>query len=255
MSILNLRPHDNKEANHLPFAEQGAPVMKISIDNLSKTFDDGTRALTDINLVIGDGTFGLIGPNASGKTTLLRILATLEKPSGGTVKFDELDLHKDRAAIRAMTGYLPQKFSRFSRMTTGEFLDYTASLSGLHRKKARKEAVDELLEFLGLTGMRNNYANELSIAMKRHLEIAQAVIGNPKVLIVDEPTAGLSPEERLRFRKLLDERSEKIDIIIFSTHIYSDISGKCNDLVDLAEGEIVYHGPPEARPEHPTGSK
>ncbi|MFC1607721.1 ATP-binding cassette domain-containing protein [Candidatus Latescibacterota bacterium] len=229
--------------------------MKITISNLSKTYDDGTQALNDINLEIGEGATGLIGPNASGKTTLIRILATLEKPSSGTVTIDDLDLHKNRAAIRAMTGYLPQKFSRFSRMTTGEFLEYTARLSGLHRKKARKEAVDELLESLGLTGVRDSYANELSTAMKRHLEIAQAVIGNPRVLIVDEPTAGLSPEERLRFRKLLTERSDKIGIIIFSTHIYSDISGKCNDLVVLESGNITYHGQPESCPEISSGKK
>lgn len=223
--------------------------MKITINNLSKKYDDGTRALNNINLVIGEGAFGLIGPNASGKTTLLRILATLEKSDGGTIKFDDLDLWKNRAEIRAMTGYLPQKFSQFSRMTAGEFLDYTARLAGLHKKKARDNAVDELLESLGLTEVRNKNANELPTAMKRHLEIAQAVIGDPDVLIVDEPTGGLSPEERLRFRKLLNDRTEKIGIIIFSTHIYSDILGLCNDLAVLEKGELVYHGPLENSPE------
>lgn len=219
--------------------------MRITINNLCKVFKDGTHAIDDVNLVIENGIFGLLGPNASGKTTLMRILITLLKPTKGKVMFDDLDLQKNRAAIRSMTGYLPQKFSSFRKMTTGEFLDYTASLAGLHNTKSRKIAVDEMLESLGLYEVRNRNANELSLIMKRHLEIAQAVIGNPKILIVDEPTIGLSPEERLRFWKLLTDRSGKIDIIIFSTHIYGDISSSCNNLAYLDKGKVVYHGSPD----------
>ncbi|MCE5252568.1 ATP-binding cassette domain-containing protein [bacterium] len=223
--------------------------MKITIKNLSKVFEDGTRALNDVNLVIDNGMFGLLGPNASGKSTLIRILATLMKPTGGTVMFDDLDLQKNRAAIRSMTGYLPQRFSSFRNMTAGEFLDYTARLSGLRDTRARKTAVDELLESLGLSGVKDTNANELSTVMKRHLEIAQAVIGNPRILIVDEPTVGLSPEERIRFRNLLTDRCGAISIIIFSTHILSDISSTCTDIAVLDKGEVVYHGAPENLPE------
>ena len=219
--------------------------MRIAINNLCKVFKDGTYALDDVNLVIENGIFGLLGPNASGKTTLMRILATLLKPTKGKVMFDDLDLQKNRAAIRSITGYLPQKFSSFRKMTTGEFLDYTAGLAGLHNTKSRKIAVNEMLESLGLYEVRNRNANELSLIMKRHLEIAQAVIGNPKIIIVDEPTVGLSPEERLRFWKLLTDRSGKIDIIIFSTHIYGDISSSCNNLAYLDKGKVVYHGSPD----------
>ncbi|MFC1508850.1 ATP-binding cassette domain-containing protein, partial [Candidatus Omnitrophota bacterium] len=151
--------------------------MKIIIENLSKVFKDKTHALTNVNLVIEKGIFGLVGPNASGKTTLIRILATLLKPTGGRVTFDGMDLQKNRAAIRSMTGYLPQKFSAFAKMTTWEFLDYSARLAGLHDKTTREHSMDELLDTLGLYEVRNRLANELSPAMKRHLEIAQAVIG------------------------------------------------------------------------------
>ena len=219
--------------------------MKIIIENLSKVFKDNTHALTGVNLVIENGIFGLVGPNASGKTTLIRILATLLKPTGGRVTFDGMDMEKNRAAIRSMTGYLPQKFSTFAKMTTWEFLDYSARLAGLHDKTTREHSIDELLDTLGLYEYRNRHANELSTAMKRHLEIAQAVIGNPRVLIVDEPTAGLSPEERLRFRSLLAERSAKIEVIIFSTHIHSDISGSCAAMTILDKGEVVCQGSPE----------
>ncbi|MFC1693808.1 ATP-binding cassette domain-containing protein [Candidatus Latescibacterota bacterium] len=212
---------------------------------MSKVFKDGTRALTNVNLVIENGMFGLLGPNASGKTTLIRILATLLKPTEGIVTIDDMDLQKNRAAIRSMIGYLPQRFSMFTKVTTWEFLDYSARLAGLHDNRTRRKAVDELLESLGLFEVRNRYANELSVVMKRHLEIAQAVIGNPKILLVDEPTIGLSPEERLRFRNLLADRSTQIKIIILSTHILSDISSTCTDLAILEKGEVVYHGSPD----------
>ncbi len=220
-------------------------IMRITIKNISKVFKDGTHALTNVNLVIENGMFGLLGPNASGKTTLIRILATLLEPTKGMVTFDDMDLQENRASIRSMTGYLPQRFSMFTNLTTGEFLDYSARLAGLSDSRTRKKAVDELLGSLGLFEVRNRRANEISVVMKRHLEIAQAVIGNPTILIVDEPTSGLSPEERLRFRNLLADRSDKIKIIILSTHIHSDITSKCNDLAILEKGEVAYHGSPD----------
>lgn len=218
--------------------------MTITIDNLSMTYEDGTPGLSGVNLVIENGLFALLGPNASGKTTLMRILATLVKPSGGRVTIDKYDLMKNRAEIRMITGYLPQRFSTFTRTTTGEFLDYTARLAGLRKAAARKAAVDEMLESLGLAEVRNVYANELPSSMKRHLEIAQAVIGNPKILLVDEPTVGLSPEERIRFKNLLAAKLSAIDIIILSTHILSDITSACGNMAILDKGAVVYSGHP-----------
>ncbi len=219
--------------------------MRIVIKNLSKVFKDGTRALNNVNLDIENGMLGVLGPNASGKTTLIHILTTLMKPTEGAVTFDDLDLQKDRAAIRSITGYLPQRFSMFTNLTTWEFLDYTARLAGLFNSRARKKAVDEMLESLGLFKVRNSNANELSVVMKRHLEIAQAIIGNPRILIVDEPTVGLSPTERLHFRELLADRIDKIENIIFSTHIQNDITSTCKKLAILDKGEVTYHGSPD----------
>ncbi len=222
--------------------------MKIVIRNLSKVFKGRPPALSDVNLVIENGVFGLIGPNASGKTTLLRILATLLNPTGGSVTFDAWDLNKHRAAIRAMTGYLPQSFSRFPRLKAWEFLDYSAGLANLRDKKTRSSEVEYLLDALGLSEVRDVYANELSTVMKRHLEIAQAVIGSPRILLVDEPTSGLSPEERIRFRNLLAARSEKVEVIIMTSHIFSDISGACAKLAVLNDGGVVFHGAPSDIP-------
>ncbi|MHB9028184.1 MAG: ATP-binding cassette domain-containing protein [Candidatus Latescibacterota bacterium] len=226
--------------------------MRIAINDVSMVFKNGTRALSHVNLVIENGVFGLIGPNACGKTTLLRILATLLKQTGGMIAYDEYDLDRNRAAIRSMTGYLPQSFSRFTRLKTWEFLDYSASLAGVHHKRTRQNEVDDLLDALGLSGVRDVYANELSVVMKRHLEIAQAVVGNPRILLVDEPTSGLSPEERIRFRNLLSARSEKVEIIIMTSHIFSDISSACGRLAVLNEGEVVFHGAPGDIPDPDT---
>lgn len=219
--------------------------MNIVIENLSKRFDDGTMALNGIDLDIGEGLFCLLGPNASGKTTLMRILATLSKPSGGRVLIDGVDLQKNRAKIRSITGYLPQSFSSFAKITTAEFLDYTARLAGLRNSIRRKSAVEEMLDTLGLYEVRDKNANELTVSMKRHLEIAQAVIGDPRILIVDEPTSGLSPEERLRFKKLLADKIGAIGIMILSTHILGDITSTCTNMAVLNRGEVVFRGAPE----------
>jgi len=241
ISLVNITTLIMKEANE---------TVKISIKQLNKVFGDGTQALSDVNLVIGEGLFGLLGPNASGKTVLMRILATLSKQTSGTVTIDGMDLQKNRAAIRAMTGYLPQRFSMFTNISTREFLDYTARLAGLREGRTRNTAVDEMLESLGLIEARNRNANELTTVQKRHLAIAQAIIGNPRILIVDEPTVGLSPEERLRFRKLLAERTKKTEIIILSTHILGDISSECTDMAILDKGRIIFHGTPDSLHEH-----
>jgi ABC-2 type transport system ATP-binding protein len=219
--------------------------MKISINNLTKEYRKGTRALNQVNLEIGNGMFGLLGPNGAGKTTLMRILVTLMEPTEGRVSFDGLDLVNDRGKIRSMLGYLPQEFRMFSRLKTWEFLDYSAQLTGIHNSRVRSEAVSKMLESVGLYEARDRQANKLSGGMKRRLGIAQALIGNPRVIVVDEPTIGLDPEERLRFRNLLADMSREEKIIILSTHIVGDISSTCEHMAMLDRGEMIFYGSPE----------
>jgi ABC-2 type transport system ATP-binding protein len=223
--------------------------MRIEISGLNKEFPGRIRALSNVNLVIENGVFGLVGPNASGKTTLLRILATLVKPSGGKVTYDGRDLNRNRGWVRSITGYLPQRFSQFTRLTAREYLDYTAGLAGLFDKKIREREVNDMLESLGLYESAETLANDLSVVQKRLLEIAQAVIGSPAVLLVDEPTLGLSPEERIRFRNMLNARSSRIDLIIMTSHILADISATCPKLAVLNRGEIVFQGAPAEVPD------
>ena len=219
--------------------------MNIHIKNLTKIYKRGVQALNSINLDIESGMFGLLGPNGAGKTTLIRILVTLLRPTEGSVKFGDLDIVKNRRSIRSMIGYLPQQFSTFSKLRTWEFLDYSARLSGMKEGRARNTAVEEMLETVGLFEARDRHANKLSGGMKRRLGIAQALIGSPKVLIVDEPTIGLDPEERIRFRNLLSDMSSNDIIIILSTHIVGDISSSCTNMAMLNNGELTYSGPPD----------
>ncbi len=219
--------------------------MQIKIRDLNKQYKNGNLALKQVNLDIQSGMFGLLGPNGAGKTTLMRILVTLMKPTSGTVTIGPYDLQKDRRAIRAMLGYLPQDFRFFTKLKTWEFLDYVASLAGLYNSQARKKAVDEMLERVGLYEARDRMANKLSGGMKRRLGIAQALIGDPKIVVVDEPTTGLDPEERIRFRNLLAEMSQRDIIIILSTHIVGDISSTCHNMALLNNGEVVFNEAPE----------
>jgi ABC-type multidrug transport system ATPase subunit len=189
--------------------------------------------------------FGLLGPNGAGKSTLMRILVTLMKPTDGKIRVNDWDLQKNRRQIRELLGYLPQDFRFFSKLKTWEFLDYSAGLAGLKRGKKRNRQVDELLDQVGLFEVRDRMANKLSGGMKRRLGIAQALIGDPKIVVVDEPTTGLDPEERIKFRNLLSDMSQKDIIIVLSTHIVGDISSTCKNMALLNEGEVVYNGPPE----------
>ena len=220
--------------------------MKIKIHELSKVYPNGKKALDGINLEIGNGMFGLLGPNGAGKSSLMRILVTLMKSTTGSVQIDSYDLVKNRKEIRSMLGYLPQDFRFFTKLKTWEFLDYAASLSGVKSKKLRREKVDEWLEKVGLFDVRERDANKLSGGMKRRLGIAQTLIGDPKIIVVDEPTTGLDPEERIRFRNILSELSHKDVIIILSTHIVGDISSVCNNLALLNNGRVEFKGTPEA---------
>lgn len=219
--------------------------MKISIEGLNKIYKNGNRALTDINLEIENGMFGLLGPNGAGKSSLMRILVTLMKPTSGTIKVNDLDLMRHRKEVRGFLGYLPQDFAFFAKLKTWEFLDYAASLAGLSKSSTRKAAVEEMLENVGLFEVRERMANKLSGGMKRRLGIAQALIGDPKIVVVDEPTTGLDPDERIRFRNLLSKMSQRDIIIILSTHIVGDISSTCRSMALLNKGELVYHGSPD----------
>lgn len=219
--------------------------MHISIRDLAKIYKNGHQALSDINMEINNGMFGLLGPNGAGKTTLMRILVTLLKPSNGSVKVNEWDLQRDRRHIRSVLGYLPQDFQVVSRLKTWEFLDYVASLAGIKSKTSRNHAVDDMLERVGLFEVRDRQATKLSGGMKRRLGIAQALIGSPRIIIVDEPTTGLDPEERIRFRNLLSELSSQDIIIILSTHIVGDISSTCTDMALLNQGKVIFNDAPE----------
>lgn len=227
--------------------------MKITIEDLSKEYKNGKLALTDIDLEIENGMFGLLGPNGAGKSSLMRILVTIMKPTTGFVNVNGFDLAKNRGEIRKMLGYLPQDFRFFTKLRTWEFLDYAANLSGLKNKKIRLQKVDEWLEKVGLFDVRERHANKLSGGMKRRLGIAQALIGDPKIIVVDEPTTGLDPEERIRFRNILSELSQKDVIIILSTHIVGDISSVCSDLALLDRGTLQFNGSPEKLIENARG--
>jgi len=219
--------------------------MNITIQGLNKIYPNGHQALTDVNLEIHKGMFGLLGPNGAGKSSLMRILVTLMKPSSGEIYVNGKNAAKNRAYIRGMLGYLPQDFSFFSNLKTYEFLDYAARLAGMKSRRQRNRAVDQMLEDVGLFDVRSRKAGKLSGGMKRRLGIAQALINDPKIIIVDEPTTGLDPEERIRFRNLLARLSSKDVIIILSTHIVADISSTCEHMALLNRGEVAFTGSPE----------
>ncbi|HLN21272.1 MAG TPA: ABC transporter ATP-binding protein [Bacteroidales bacterium] len=220
--------------------------MKIEIRGLNMIYENGNHALKDINLEFGTGMFGLLGPNGAGKSSLMRILVTLMKPTAGEVLVNGLDIQKHRKEIRKMLGYLPQDFRFFSALKTWEFLDYSGSLAGLKNRRSRLAEVDRLLDQVGLLEVRDRQANRLSGGMKRRLGIAQALIGNPRVIVVDEPTTGLDPDERIRFRNILSMLSQHDVTIILSTHIVGDISSTCQGMALLNRGELVFSGSPES---------
>lgn len=219
--------------------------MEIKIEDLTKIYGNGHKALKSVNLEIENGMFGLLGANGAGKSTLMRILVSLMNPSSGRVLVNGKDLSKHRKEIRKVTGYLPQDFSAFPKLKAWEFLDYSARLAGVKNKQKRRDEIDEMLEEVGLFEVRERYANKLSGGMKRRLGIAQALIGEPQIIIVDEPTTGLDPDERIRFRNLLTKISSRDVIIILSTHIVGDISSTCNQMALLKSGKLVYSGSPE----------
>ena len=219
--------------------------MSISIKGLNMKYPGGKHALRDVDLEIPTGMFGLLGPNGAGKSTLMRILVALMEPTSGEATIFGYDIRRHRKEIRKILGYLPQDFRFFAKYKTYEFLDYAARLSGMTNTRQRKQAVDAMLETVGLFDARERYANNLSGGMKRRLGIAQALIHNPKVIIVDEPTTGLDPEERIRFRNLLGEFSKNEVSIILSTHIVGDISSTCNCMALMNHGQVAFYGSPQ----------
>ncbi|MCZ6634090.1 MAG: ABC transporter ATP-binding protein [bacterium] len=219
--------------------------MEIKITGLTKIYKKGAPpALKDVNLTIQHGTFGLLGPNGAGKTTLIKILSTQMEPSAGQVKMDDWDLSKDRSEIRRRIGYLPQHFGTYPTLTGWEFMDYMARLAGIHNTKIRKERVSETLNDVGLYEDRDRRSGTFSGGMMRRLGIAQAIVGDPEFLIVDEPTVGLDPEERIRFRGILG-RLGRDRAILISTHIVGDISSTCEVVAVLDSGRLLYRGSPE----------
>jgi len=218
--------------------------MNISIRGLKMRYPRGKLALQGVDLEIGNGMFGLLGPNGAGKTSLIKILATLLKPTAGSVVIDGLDLGRHRRTFRRLIGYLPQDFTSFPKLTAREFLDYIARLKGIRSRKGRSALVDSVLESVGLLDARDRRADKLSGGMKRRLGIAQSLIGGPRIMIIDEPTVGLDPEERVRFRNLLSDLTREEKVIILSTHIVGDISSTCARIALLDEGRVVFCGPP-----------
>jgi ABC-type multidrug transport system ATPase subunit len=219
--------------------------MNIEITGLTKIYGNGHAAIKDVNLEIGSGMFGLLGPNGAGKSSFMRVLVTVQKATSGTILIDGMDINNHRQKIRPLIGYLPQDFTYFSKLKTWEFLDYAAKLSTSFKNKERLLKVDQLLDQVGLLDVRERMANKLSGGMKRRLGIAQALIGDPKLLVIDEPTTGLDPEERIRFRNILSDLSQRDVTIILSTHIVGDISSTCHNMAMLNKGEVAFKGSPE----------
>jgi ABC-2 type transport system ATP-binding protein len=219
----------------------------IQIENLSRQYRGGVRALHDLTLNIGPGMFGLVGPNGAGKTTLMRILAGLLRPSSGRVRVFGHDLSTlgGRQAVRAILGYLPQDLGLYPGLNAIEFLDYMAVLKGMTDSAARRAQITRLLEQVRLADVARRPLRTYSGGMKRRVGIAQALLGDPHLIIVDEPTAGLDPEERVRFRNLLAEAAAGRTVLL-STHIVEDISQSCSALAALNAGALIYHGAPSA---------
>jgi len=218
-------------------------MASLSIQNLSKTYPNGVKALNDVSLEIKNGMFGLLGPNGAGKSSLMRTLASLQESDSGTAILDGVDILSNPGEVRKTLGYLPQEFGVYPRVTAEQLLDHIAILKGISNSKERKELVAYLLQKVNLYDKRNKSVKGFSGGMKQRVGIAQALIGNPQLIIVDEPTAGLDPGERNRFHNLLADVGEEV-IVILSTHIVDDVRELCSDMAIMNLGSIVYKGSP-----------
>lgn len=215
----------------------------LTIRELSKTYPNGVQALKNVFLEIPEGMFGLLGPNGAGKSSLMRTLATLQEPDTGTVMLDDIDVINEKEKLRRVLGYLPQDFGVYPRMSPQKMLNHFAVLKGISAKGERVDLVDGLLHQTNLYEVRNKSIDTFSGGMKQRFGIAQALIGNPRLIIVDEPTAGLDPSERNRFHNLLAEIGESV-VIILSTHIVDDVSDLCSNMAMMGNGEILLSGKP-----------
>ncbi|HET9161236.1 MAG TPA: ABC transporter ATP-binding protein [Caulobacteraceae bacterium] len=216
----------------------------LHLSDVTKTYGGGVRALSGVSLDIPAGMFGLLGPNGAGKSTLMRTIATLQEPDSGAITFDGLDVLRDKTGLRRVLGYLPQEFGSYPRTSALAMLRHLAALKGLHGAD-QKTAVEQLLVRTNLWDVRKRSVHSFSGGMKQRFGIAQALLGNPRLLIVDEPTAGLDPAERRRFQNLLAEVSEGV-VVILSTHIVDDVSELCPRLAIMGQGRILRHGEPKA---------
>jgi ABC-2 type transport system ATP-binding protein len=217
--------------------------VELVIRDLSKRYSGGVQALTNVSLTIPPGMFGLLGPNGAGKSTLMRTIATLQEADTGTVLFDDIDVLRNKDRVRRLLGYLPQEFGLYPKVTAWEMLDHFALLKGLGNSRLRQTVVEALLRKTNLHDVRFQRLGTFSGGMKQRFGIAQALLAEPKLIIVDEPTAGLDPEERVRFHNLLSEIGENI-VVILSTHIVSDVSDLCQRMAIINQGQVVLAGEP-----------
>jgi ABC-type multidrug transport system ATPase subunit len=218
--------------------------MQLLIENLSKTYPNGVKALDNVSLTIPHGMYGLLGPNGAGKTTLMRTVATLQEPDTGSVRLGDIDGLRQKDEIRRQLGYLPQEFGVYPRISAQDMLNHLALLKGIANSKERKEVVEGMLRRCNLYEVRKKALAGFSGGMRQRFGIAQALIGNPQLLIVDEPTAGLDPGERNRFYNLLAEIGEQV-IVILSTHIVEDVMDLCSRMAIIHLGRVLFEGRPD----------
>ena len=219
--------------------------MELTVTNVSKTYPNGVKALCDVSINIGYGMFGLLGPNGAGKSSLMRTIATLQQPDSGSVRFGDINVLEDPMALRKVLGYLPQEFGVYPKITAQALLEYFAALKGVEGRKERAALIHELLALTNLMEVRHKNVDGFSGGMKQRFGIAQLLLNKPRLIIVDEPTAGLDPAERNRFLNVLREIASQ-NTILFSTHLVDDIQDLCNDMAILNGGRVLLHERPSA---------
>ena len=235
-----IRPIEN-----LPITRNVYPDMSLElrIENLSKTYPNGVKALQNVSLTVPTGMFGLLGPNGAGKSTLMRTIATLQEADSGSVTLGSINVLRQKDHVRRVLGYLPQEFGVYPRITAEALLDHFAILKGIQDRRQRREIVAALLRRTNLYEVRKQNLGTFSGGMRQRFGIAQALLGNPQLIIVDEPTAGLDPGERVRFHNLLAEIGENV-VVILSTHIVEDVSDLCSRMAIISHGRVLAHGDP-----------
>ena len=218
---------------------------ELIVDNVTKTYPNGVQALKGVSLRIPAGMFGLLGPNGAGKSTLMRTIATLQEPDRGSIAFGDIDVLRQKDRVRRTLGYLPQEFGVYPKVSALELLDHFAVLKGIVDRRQREEIVGSVLHHTNLYDVRKRRLGTFSGGMKQRFGIAQALLGSPRLMIVDEPTAGLDPAERLRFHNMLSEIGENV-VVILSTHIVEDVSDLCSRMAIIASGQVLLSGEPQS---------